>query len=70
MKRLNKPASELALEAGVRGGTDITGFSLLGHAWEMAEASGVGLRLDFAHSLRQRRPPPGRGVDLPRRRIR
>ena len=48
MKRLNKAASELALEAGVRGGTDITGFSLLGHASEMAEASGVGLRLDFS----------------------
>jgi selenide,water dikinase len=48
MKRLNKQASELALELGVRGGTDITGFSLLGHAWEMAEASGVGLRFDWA----------------------
>ena len=48
MRRLNKFASELALEFGVRGATDITGFSLLGHAWEMAQASGVGLRLDFA----------------------
>jgi selenide,water dikinase len=48
MKRLNKQASELALEFGVRGGTDITGFSLLGHAWEMAEASGVGLRFEWA----------------------
>ncbi len=47
MKRLNRQASELALEFGVRGGTDITGFSLLGHAWEMAEASGVGLRFDW-----------------------
>ena len=47
MKRLNKQAAELALEFGVRGGTDITGFSLLGHAWEMAEASGVGLRFDL-----------------------
>lgn len=45
MKRLNKTASELALEFGVRGGTDITGFSLLGHGWEMASASGVGLRI-------------------------
>jgi selenide,water dikinase len=33
------------VEFGVSGGTDITGFSLLGHAWEMAQASGVGLRL-------------------------
>jgi selenide,water dikinase len=47
MKRLNKQASELAVEFGVRGGTDITGFSLLGHAWEVAEASGVGLRFDW-----------------------
>jgi selenide,water dikinase len=47
MKRLNKQAAELAVEFGVRGGTDVTGFSLLGHGWEMAEASGVGLRFDF-----------------------
>ncbi len=45
MKRLNKTASELALAYGVRGGTDVTGFSLLGHGYEMAAASGVGLRL-------------------------
>jgi selenide,water dikinase len=48
MKRLNRTASELAVEAGLRGGTDVTGFSLLGHAWEMAEASGVGLRFYFS----------------------
>ena len=48
MKRLNKTASELGLAFGVRGGTDITGFSLLGHALEMAQASGVGLRLRYA----------------------
>jgi len=47
MKRLNKQAAELAVEFGVHGGTDVTGFSLLGHGWEMAEASGVGLRFDF-----------------------
>lgn len=48
MARLNKAAAELALEYGVRGATDITGFSLLGHAWEMASASGVGLRFEWA----------------------
>ena len=47
MKRLNKTAAELAVKNGLHGGTDITGFSLLGHAWEMAEASGVGLRFYF-----------------------
>ncbi len=44
MKRLNKEAGALAVEFGLRGGTDVTGFSLLGHGSEMAEASGVGLR--------------------------
>jgi selenide,water dikinase len=47
MKRLNKTAAELAVNNNLHGGTDITGFSLLGHAWEMAEASGVGLRFYF-----------------------
>ena len=47
MKRLNRTASELAVEFGLRGGTDITGFGLLGHSVEMAQASGVGLRLVF-----------------------
>ena len=44
MSRLNKTAAEIALEFGVRGATDITGFSLLGHAHEMADTSGVGFR--------------------------
>lgn len=47
MKQLNKNASELAVAAGVRGGTDITGYSLLGHAWEMASNSHVGMRFEF-----------------------
>lgn len=48
MKRLNKTASQLAVEFELRGGTDITGFSLLGHADEMARASRVRLRFQFA----------------------
>jgi selenide,water dikinase len=48
MKRLNKAASQLALEFGLRGATDITGYSLLGHGLEMADASGVALQLDFS----------------------
>ncbi len=47
MRRLNAEASTLALEFGVRGGTDVTGYALLGHSLEMAEASGVGLRFDY-----------------------
>jgi selenide,water dikinase len=50
MKRLNKTASALAVEFRLRGGTDVTGFSLLGHASEMAEASGAGLRI-FAEKM-------------------
>ena len=48
MKRLNKSACQLALEFGLRGGTDITGYSLLGHGLEMANASGVSLRIELA----------------------
>jgi selenide,water dikinase len=47
MKRLNKTAGELAEEFELHGGTDISGFSLLGHGYEMAQASGVGLRFSF-----------------------
>jgi selenide,water dikinase len=47
MKRLNREAAALAQEAGLKAATDVTGFSLLGHGWEMAEASGVGLRFRF-----------------------
>ena len=47
MKRLNRTASQLAVEFGVRGGTDITGYSLLGHGIEMAQASHVSLRFDL-----------------------
>lgn len=58
MKRLNRGASEVAVALGVRAGTDITGFGLLGHAWEMAAASGVSLcfdldRVPFLNGARQ-----------------
>jgi len=48
MKRLNREAGQLALEFGLRSGTDITGYSLMGHGLEVAEASGVGFAIDYA----------------------
>jgi selenide,water dikinase len=45
MKTLNARSAALALQHGASGATDITGFGLLGHAVEMAQASGVRLEL-------------------------
>lgn len=45
MGTLNLEASELMVELGATGATDVTGFGLLGHAYEVAEASGVTLRI-------------------------
>jgi len=47
MTRLNRSAGQLALEFGLKCGTDVTGFSLVGHAYEVAQASGVSLRLTY-----------------------
>lgn len=47
MRKLNRAASQAALAAGARGGTDVTGFSFLGHAAEMAAGSGVRLRIEY-----------------------
>jgi selenide,water dikinase len=47
MSRLNKTAAQLANEFGLHGGTDITGFGLLGHGMEMANASRVALHFDY-----------------------
>ena len=46
MKLLNRGASEAMRRAGAHGATDITGFGLLGHAREMADASDVTLALE------------------------
>lgn len=48
MSRLNKMAGQLAVEFDLRGGTDITGFGLLGHGMEMADASGVLLSFEYS----------------------
>ncbi|OHD21364.1 MAG: selenide, water dikinase SelD, partial [Spirochaetes bacterium GWB1_66_5] len=47
MKLLSRRAAALLAGAGVRACTDVTGFALLGHALEMAEAGGVGFLLEW-----------------------
>jgi selenide,water dikinase len=68
MAALNRAAGEvLAASGAVHALTDVTGFGLLGHGWEMASGSGVGLRLDVAairvmdgvHDLAARGVVPG-----------
>jgi selenide, water dikinase len=48
MTTLNKDATEAMQEVGVNACTDITGFGLLGHALEMATASGVTIEINAA----------------------
>jgi selenide,water dikinase len=48
MTRLNRTAGLLAVEFDLSAATDVTGFSLLGHGFEMADASSVALHLDYA----------------------
>lgn len=45
MMTLNKAAAEAMQATGVHAATDITGYGLLGHALEMTQNSGVGLRI-------------------------
>lgn len=48
MTALNRPARDAMLAADVHAATDITGFGLLGHAFEMADAGDVTLSIDAA----------------------
>ncbi len=48
MVKLNKDAGELLEEFSVSACTDITGFGLLGHSYEMAKGSGVTIELDIS----------------------
>jgi selenide,water dikinase len=41
-----KYAAEAMRDFEVKGATDVTGYSLLGHAWEMAKASNVTIEID------------------------
>lgn len=45
MERLNKYAAEIAASYKVNACTDITGFGLAGHAYEMAEGSSVSIHI-------------------------
>ncbi len=43
-----REAAAAMSEHGAHGATDVTGFALLGHAWEMAHASGVTFEIEAA----------------------
>ena len=67
MSALNAAAAEAMVRAGVNACVDVTGFGLVGHLREMAEASGVGARvsvgrvpvLDGVRDLLDRGVAPG-----------
>jgi len=48
MKTLNRDASRVMMEIGVNACTDVTGFGLLGHLWEMCSASKLGARIGLS----------------------
>ena len=65
MATLNRAACEAMVEVGVHAATDVTGFGLLGHLHEMAEASGVRgrARAGRGAAVRARaRATPSKGV--------
>lgn len=47
MATLNRKASSIAVSAGLKGATDITGYGLLGHLLEMCSASSAGAEVMF-----------------------
>lgn len=67
MLQLNRGAAQAMQEIGIQSATDVTGYGLLGHAYEMAEASGVAMRfrvdavpvLDGALEYAQKKQIPG-----------
>jgi selenide, water dikinase len=65
MKTLNKDAAEMLRSHKVNAVTDVTGFGLFGHVREMAERSGVRIRLES-----ERFPAIDGALDLARKGIR
>ncbi len=49
MLTAGRNAAAAMREFGVRGATDITGFGLMGHAWELAKGSRVTIELNAKH---------------------
>ena len=48
MERLNREAAEAMLEVGVHAATDVTGYGLLGHLFEMTSGSRVTARVSYS----------------------
>ncbi len=46
MKLLNGQGAQVVMRYGVRGGTDVTGFGLLGHSLKMAQGADCTVRID------------------------
>jgi selenide,water dikinase len=46
MKRSNSDPSSAMIKAGVTAATDVTGFGLLGHLWEMCQGANLGAVVD------------------------
>ena len=65
MKTLNKDAADLLRRVNVNAVTDVTGFGLLGHTHEMADRSGVRIRLES-----ERFPAIDGALDLARKGVR
>jgi selenide,water dikinase len=65
MKTLNKDAADVLRPAKVNAVTDVTGFGLFGHTHEMAERSGVRIRLES-----ERFPAIDGALDIARKGIR
>ena len=47
MKKSNGPAADVMIKTDVPAATDITGFGLLGHLWEMCSGAGLGALINI-----------------------